>query len=235
MAKKKKETELCSIDEEMLMWTSYRYCIGRKTYVTSLAYYIAQKYYDKLSDERLEFTAEDIRDCIADILSFHRCCTLRYDGTVSRNRRYPLEDLLTAMSENGIDSQEKAIAVKEISVYCENYSDDAPKKFGIITGEENVRDYFDQSDIDELIPWACLASYFDKKNYVTVHTEMNGEKKDVLCYEGWTEDLLPIEGSKNTFRRWPMHWKKVYYAVDNGMHEYTGHIAEEYIIGVEKR
>ena len=35
--KTKKQQEKCSMDEEMLMWTSYRYCIGRKTYVSSLA------------------------------------------------------------------------------------------------------------------------------------------------------------------------------------------------------
>ena len=59
MAKKKIDKEKLSINEEMLMWTSYRYCIGRKTYVVDLAYYIAQKYYKLLSDERMRFTAED--------------------------------------------------------------------------------------------------------------------------------------------------------------------------------
>ena len=67
MAKKK---EKCSLFEEMLMWTSYRYCIGRHTYVTSLAGEMAQHYYDKLTDERMEFTAMDIRKEILDKLQW---------------------------------------------------------------------------------------------------------------------------------------------------------------------
>ena len=39
-----------SLDDEMIFWTSYRYCIGRHTYVTSLADYMAKKYWDLLSD-----------------------------------------------------------------------------------------------------------------------------------------------------------------------------------------
>jgi hypothetical protein len=63
MANKKEiERERLSLDEEMLMWTSYRYCIGRKTYVTSLASYIGKKYYNLLSDERAEFTLKDIKE-----------------------------------------------------------------------------------------------------------------------------------------------------------------------------
>ena len=43
MGKNTKKTQL-SLDEEMLFWTSYRYCIGRHTYVNSLAEYMAKKY-----------------------------------------------------------------------------------------------------------------------------------------------------------------------------------------------
>ena len=64
--KTKKQQEKCSMDEEMLMWTSYRYCIGRKTYVSSLASYIAKKYYPILSEQRMLFTAQDIRNEIED-------------------------------------------------------------------------------------------------------------------------------------------------------------------------
>ena len=54
MRKKSIEKEQCSLFEEMLMWTSYRYCIGRHTYVTSLAGEMAQHYYNRLSDESNE-------------------------------------------------------------------------------------------------------------------------------------------------------------------------------------
>ena len=56
--------------EEMLMWTSYRYAIGRKTYVSCLSYEIPQHYYKKLSKEKREFTALDIRKEILNHLAF---------------------------------------------------------------------------------------------------------------------------------------------------------------------
>ena len=52
----------------MLVWTSYRYCIGRQTYVSCLAPYIGRTYYDKLTDDKLAFMSEDIRNCIANSL-----------------------------------------------------------------------------------------------------------------------------------------------------------------------
>ena len=47
----KKKKNKCSMFEEMLMWTSYRYCIGRHTYVTSMAGEMAQNYYDRLDGD----------------------------------------------------------------------------------------------------------------------------------------------------------------------------------------
>ena len=60
----------CSDFEEMLMWTSYRYCIGRHTYVITMADDIGKHYYNKLSKERKEFTAQDIRNEIMTHLSY---------------------------------------------------------------------------------------------------------------------------------------------------------------------
>ena len=96
---KKIERERLSLDEEMLMWTSYRYCIGRKTYVTSLASYIGKKYYNLLSDERAEFTSKDIKECINDCLNFG-ALSIKYEGSVSNNERDGLSDLLTWFNEN---------------------------------------------------------------------------------------------------------------------------------------
>ena len=60
----------CTLFEEMLMWTSYRYCIGRKTYVSTMAHEMAQYFYDRLPDMRMEQTVEDIRREIYDKLRF---------------------------------------------------------------------------------------------------------------------------------------------------------------------
>ena len=98
MAKKNVKKEL-SIDEEMMMWCAYRYAIGRKTYVSALAPYIGKTYYDKLSDNRLEFTALDIRRSIADCLRFGRP-GFEYEGIVSDDERNPLSDYVSWITKN---------------------------------------------------------------------------------------------------------------------------------------
>ena len=97
------ERECCSLFEEMLMWTSYRYCIGRHTYVTSLAGEIAQHYYNRLSDERMEFTVTDIRGEIYDrlqLLPFN----FRIHRIYTNDSLNPLDALLTFIQKNNIDT-----------------------------------------------------------------------------------------------------------------------------------
>ena len=49
-----KKNKYISVDEELLMACATRYCIGRQTYVTSLAPYIGKKYYPLLSDRKIQ-------------------------------------------------------------------------------------------------------------------------------------------------------------------------------------
>ena len=108
MKKKEKEKELCSLDEEMLLWTSYRYCIGRKTYVSSLAGYMAKKYYPILSKNGLENNAFDIRRCILDNLQFSPF-NFQYEGTVPTKERKPLttQNLQSANSATSLTRRRK--------------------------------------------------------------------------------------------------------------------------------
>ena len=103
MAKKK---EKCSLFEEMLMWTSYRYCIGRHTYVTSLAGEMAQHYYDKLTDERMEFTANDIRKEILDRLQWLPF-NFRIHRMYNEDPLNPIDALLTFVQNENINSLEE--------------------------------------------------------------------------------------------------------------------------------
>ena len=233
MAKKKIDKEKLSINEEMLMWTSYRYCIGRKTYVVDLAYYIAQKYYKLLSDERMRFTAEDIRKSIADCLSF-KPCSLRYDGTVSYCDRRPLEDLIQFMTDNKIDSEEKFLEIDNIEIYHDTYKEGAEHKYRVQNKTVNTRNYVSQSDIDDLIPWAKLAACFDKSNYKKVHVNFNNEDKEIICFESWVSDTQPIPEQPGCYKIWPWHWKKIYISVDDFVAGRNhGYIASEYITSVE--
>ena len=234
MKKKEKEKELCSLDEEMLLWTSYRYCIGRKTYVSSLAGYMAKKYYPILSKNRLENNAFDIRRCILDNLQFSPF-NFQYEGTVPTKERKPLEDLLTFITDNHIDSMEKILEISKVSVYHDSYKEGEPHKYRIDRTEPEARRYISQMDIDCLIPWMNLASLFDTDGHKIVHIEYDGKEEDVLAFESWTADSIECEDSPGYYRNWPWHWKKVYIGVDRFIQrgEYCGYIAPEYIKDVK--
>lgn len=196
----------------MLIWTSYRYCIGRKTYVVDVSEYIAKNYYDRLSDERLEFMAKDIRESIGDNLRIGRCLSLIYDGTVSYERRKPLEDLFEFLASEKIDSEEKALGIREVTIYHENYKEDAPHLYAITYNKEpNVRCYINPHDFTDLQPWANLAALFDKKSYKRVKT-IYGEE---VCYESWIEKLAPIDEKKTAYRAVPWQWEKVYVPINS--------------------
>ena len=117
MAKSKTKKEMVSSDEEMMMWCAYRYAIGRKTYVSALASYIGKTYYNKLSDNRLEFTALDIRRSIADCLRFGHP-RFEYEGTVSDNERNPLSDYVSWITNN-VKTKEDLYNVEKIGLGCE--------------------------------------------------------------------------------------------------------------------
>lgn len=227
---KKKKQEI-SIDEEMLIWTSYRYCIGRKTYVSTLAPYIGKKYYDLLSDERLDFMARDIRSCIYDQLRFN-IVSFHYEGSVFEKERNALDDFLTWINEN-ITKDSDWLGIKEIICYKDSYSDDAPKKFEIRKSDRVTLKPF-QSDFEDLLIWEKLASLFDKKNYKKVLIEFNGKEEEILCFEVWQRDLEETEEQGvYLYKEWK--YRKVLISVENYAKngERAGYLDPKYIKSIK--
>jgi len=228
---KKKKQEI-SIDEEMLIWTSYRYCIGRKTYVSTLAPYIGKKYYDLLSDERLEFMARDIRSCIYDQLRLNTV-SFHYEGSVFEKERNALGDFLTWINEN-IEKDSDWLGIKDIICYKDSYSDDVPKKFEIIKSDRIIIQPY-HSDIDDLLIWEKLASFFDKKNYKKVLVDLKGKEQEVLCFEVWQRDLEETkEQGVYLYKEWK--YRKVLISVDNYAKngERAGYLDTKYIKSIKK-
>lgn len=227
---KKKKQEI-SIDEEMLIWTSYRYCIGRKTYVSTLAPYIGKKYYDLLSDERLDFMARDIRSCIYDQLRFN-IVSFHYEGSVFEKERNALADFLTWINEN-IEKDSDWVSIKEIICYKDSYSDDVPKKFEIRKSDRVTLKPF-QSDFEDLLTWEKLASFFDKKNYKKVLVEFKGKEEEILCFEVWQRDLEETEEQGvYLYKEWK--YRKVLISVENYAKngERAGYLDPKYIKSVK--
>lgn len=206
MAKKNK-MNTCSDFEEMLMWTSYRYCIGRHTYVVSMADDMAQHYYNKLSDEKKNFTAMDIRREITDRLRFLPF-TLDIHRWYSNDEYNPLKVLFTYFEIEGIKSIEELATISRIEydVHKDEYTSNRC--------ESNFKSYISKMDIDDLIPWENLASLFDVKNHKMLILK-DGTK--VEGYQAWTQKIVPCEVKDGVqyYRNAEFGWYQIWKSVDD--------------------
>jgi len=221
MATKKKE-EKCSLFEEMLMWTSYRYCIGRHTYVTSMAQDIASHYYNKLSPERREFTASDIRREIMDRLKW-----LPFNFEIHRVYNYdefnPLDVLFTFINEQKITSFDEFVKYSKIIYHSHE------NKFEFDKCEPTIKSYFTEIEITDLIPWNDLASCFDVKNHKIIVTEHEGKQNEYRCFKSWRQKTSLIE-SKDGHSNYKIEfgWTPVWVVLDSYLKtSYCGYIPSE--------
>lgn len=220
-----------SLDEELLVYGAWRYGIGRTSYYTTVASYIGKKYYKLFTDERLEFNAKDIRNEIANCLSFGMT-SFRYEYSVMEEERNPIKDLIEWKSQYKGDLSN----IKEILCYKDSYSKGAPKKFEVIT-TDRIHDFkMDLFDIDHLLNWDSLASLFDKKGHKQVTIEYNNEVKTIECFPVWVKKVVPIVNGNGTYyQRVEGEYEVAYVSVDNflktGNFGYT--LNPEYIKNIE--
>lgn len=220
-----------SLDEEMLMWTSYRYCIGRQTYVTSLAPYIGRKYYQLMSDSQAQHTTEDIRNCIADVLN-HGTLTFQYDGTVSRDERDSLSDFLTWINDNVV-SEKDLIGIDTIECFKENYKQGSTKQFFVTKMNHHELQKY-ETDFSDLLEWYKLSSLFDRKSHVNVLVNYNGKEEWIECFYSWRKTCVK-DNDGPFYRQVPWKYEKVLYGVDHYLSRglYAGSLNEEYIVKIE--
>lgn len=221
-----------SLDEELLVYGAWRYGIGRRSYYTTVAPYIGKKYYNLFSDERLEFNARDIRNEIANQLSFGITASFKYEYSVMEEERNPIKDLIEWKSQYKGDLSN----IKEICCYKDSYSKGTPKKFEVIT-TDRIRDFkMDLFEINHLLDWDSLASLFDKKGHKQVTIEYNNEVKTLECFPVWVKKVVPfVNGSDTYYQRVEGEYEIAYVSVDNflktGNFGYT--LNPEYIKNIE--
>ena len=225
-----KKNKYISVDEELLMACATRYCIGRQTYVTSLAPYIGKKYYPLLSDEKAEHTAKDIRNCIADVLNFG-ALTFRYDGTVMQEQRDALSDFLNWLNEN-VESEKDLIGIDTIECYKEDYKPDTPKKF-FVTKKKHYELPKYETDFHDLLAWHKLSSLFDRKNHVKVWVNYDGKEECIECFYAW-EKALTLQDD-GLYRQTPWKYTKSLISVDRYLEkgDHAGRLDEAFITKIE--
>lgn len=217
MAKKKLNT--CSDFEEMLMWTSYRYCIGRHTYVVTMADDIACHYYNKLSDNRKEFTANDIRSEIKSHLQF-----LPFGFNITRwysqDDFNPLKVLFNFFEKEGINSFEDLATIARLEY------DSHKDEYTFNRCESNFKSYISAMEIDDLLPWENLASLFDVKNHKML-TLTDGSK--VEAFKTWQRKVVPVkdkmdaQGPTIYYQNAEFGWEEVWKSVDEVVKGHNNH------------
>lgn len=230
--KKKKtnntNTEGVPLYEELLIFAALRYCIGRHTYIVSLAGDIGKNYYNKLSDDQKEHFSTDIRRQIRQQLEYMPY-NFSYDGIYGDCN--PIEDFVTACHECGITSLEELGKRKKIICYYD-YELEVKRYEDFIVKYGKNHTY--SLDIDDLLPFENLASLFDVKNHLIV-TATNG--KEYECFVGYQKKLVEDENMKGMFRYAPFGWEKMYVPVDSYLQNGNNHsyIIPEMIDKIEKK
>lgn len=204
----------CSLFEEMLMWTSYRYAIGRKTYVSTLAYEIPQHYYHKLSPERRQFTAGDIRKEIYDKLRL-----LPFDFKIHRvyneDELNPIKVLLDFIDKYKIESIDEFVKYSTVEYDAHKNTYQMEKK------EPTLNSYFSVADIDDLIPWETFASCFDEKN----HMLLDGKE----YFQAYHKKLIPDQNKPGYYFSAQFGWEPIWYELSNFLKSsaYPGYLTDD--------
>lgn len=198
-----------SMFEEMLMWTSYRYAIGRQTYVETLADEIPRYYYNRLSSERRIFTAEDIR---TEIFAHLKCMgpfTFRISRMYNSDPYNPVEALFNFYNKENVLSEQDAW--KYSSVEYDAHTD--TYKFDKIEGEPVLNKWINRSVLNNLAIWERCASCFDTDHHVFINgvEYFKSWKPKIIP---WTDDTRKTDDGKTYYIRADFGWDPVWMEVD---------------------
>lgn len=203
MATKTKLNKQATKFERMLMWTSYRYCIGRHTYVVTMADEMAEHYYSRLDDAEKLHTAIDIRREIMTHLSY----TLPFDFDImyaTDRELNPLKTLMRFFERDGVKS------VKDLYGYSYVGYDAKNDMFDIRKCNPKSIQLLQSYHIDDLIPWERLASCFDVSRHCIV-TMKDGQQ--VRAFISWERNVIPAD-EKGFYRNADFGWHEVLVPLD---------------------
>ena len=146
MAAKKKLNEQATEFERMLMWTSYRYCIGRHSYVVTMADEMAEHYYHRLDDAEKLHTAIDIRREIMTQLRLVLPFDFDIDAYAPDRGLNPLKTLMRFFEREGVKS------IKDLYGYSYVSYDARENEFDVRKCEPKPIQILHPYDIEDLIP-----------------------------------------------------------------------------------
>ena len=204
MAANKKLNERATEFERMLMWTSYRYCIGRHTYVVTMADEMAEHYYSRLDDAEKLHTAIDIRREILTQLRLALPFDFDIDAYAPDRGLNPLKTLMRFFEREGVKS------IKELYNYSYVCYDARENEFDVRKCEPKPMQILHPYDIEDLIPWERLASCFDVSQHCIV-TMKDGQQ--IRAFHSWARNVVPAE-DKGYWRSADFGWHEILVPLD---------------------
>lgn len=163
---------------EDLIWMSYRYCIGRKTIAASshagTVADIIFKNPNLLSKDRMEFMAQDIRQCILDILKWNK--RIRFENNYHwYNTNWDFYTLLLeGMSECPYPTEARYVIDMEKRTL-------SWEKYGFRHNEVEVLDKVDDM-YNDLIGWVKLANALDETCHKDITVNVEGKEHTIRCF-----------------------------------------------------
>lgn len=217
---KKKIDEKATEFERMLMWTSYRYCIGRHTYVVTMADEMAEHYYNRLDDAEKLHTAMDIRREI--MTQIRLALPFDFDTDVYANERElnPLKTLMRFFEREGVKS------IKDLYGYSYVGYDWREDEFYVKKCEPKPMQILQPYDIEDLIPWERLASCFDVSRHCLV-TMKDGQQ--VRTFISWERNVIPAE-EKGYYLNADFGWHEVLVPLDEFLKGRSNVTINEYLV-----
>ncbi len=199
-----------------LFWTSYRYCIGRHSYVASYAEDMGKYFYDKLTKEEKLHNAEDIRHCISEQLGLYSPFHFKVNYSI-RNQDKRTWDLFIEFINSLKDPKE----LSKIT-HIEAYEKDGKIEYAVDRREnaEYEMPYY-ETDLLDLFGWVDLASLLDVECHKTIIPTKDISKR-IECFPSWVNTLEEVgeEGIYKTYKSTPFKYKKVWKPVDGRFSQY---------------
>ena len=204
MAAKSKKNERATEFERMLMWTSYRYCIGRHSYVVTMADEMAEHYYHRLDDAEKLHTAIDIRREIMTQLRLALPFDFDIDAYAKERELNPLKTLMRFFEREGVKSIKELYKYSYVGYYA------GENEFDVRKCEPKPMQMLHPYDIEDLIPWERLASCFDVSRHCIVTTK---DGQQVRAFTSWERNTIPAE-EKGFYRNADFGWHEVLVPLD---------------------
>lgn len=167
-----------------LIWLSFHYGLGRHTYAAMHSGEIATHGYNRLSQNRKDFIAKDIRHEIFDRLNwghmnFH--CDLHLQDLFD-----PIDLLMRFLKDRNVTNIKTLRGFTNIEPVLENGEIKFISEWS--SEESHKNSYYYASDFESYFCWEDLANCFDSKAHKWCKVNFDGKEQYIEYFDSWVRD-----------------------------------------------